>query len=467
MPIANIAVIGAGTMGQGIAQLCAQQGYTTWLYDVQDGAAERARQRIAQALDRRVAKGRMTTGDADAALSRVSVADSLAELSEADLVVEAIVEDLAVKRALFAELETLCRADALLCTNTSSLSVGEIAAELHTPQRFAGLHFFNPPTAMKLVEVVSADATAQTTQRALHDFARSLGKTPVAVSDSPGFIVNRCARPFYSEALWLLEHGAAAAATIDACLKSGGGFPLGPFELIDLVGLDINLRATETVWQAFDHHPRFRPSPLVADKVAAGQLGRKSGVGFYRYDSDDHTGAADNTTPAGVTGPEALIADLQAEVPGQYQVTDGRTATELAAELGQPVAVLDTALCPWANDRPTTLAFATHGVDSADRERLVKAAAGRGVHLVEVADRPGLIVLRVAAMLINEARFALNEGIASADDMDTAMRLGLNFALGPWAMLARLGVERIRTTLERATEEDPSGRYTYSPSETQ
>ncbi|WP_189469074.1 3-hydroxyacyl-CoA dehydrogenase NAD-binding domain-containing protein [Litchfieldella qijiaojingensis] len=458
MPIANIAIIGAGTMGQGITQLCAQYGYTTWLYDVQDGAAEKTRQRIVQALDKRVTKGRMTPEDADAALARVSVANSLVELAEADLVVEAIVENIAIKRTLFAELEGLCRADVLLCTNTSSLSVGEIAAELHTPQRFAGLHFFNPPTAMKLVEVVSTDATTKTTLQTLHDFARSLGKTPVAVSDSPGFIVNRCARPFYGEALWLLEHGAASVATIDACLKSGGGFPLGPFELIDLVGLDINLRATETVWRAFDRHPRFRPSPLVADKVAADELGRKGGVGFYRYD-DGHDEDPFPLAPAGVTSVEEVIAHLPDDLAQRCRVSDGRTAAELAAGRGQAVIVFDTLLRPWPNDRSATLAFASHGLDAIAHERLVEAAAAQGVRLIEVADRPGLIVLRVAAMLVNEARFALDEGIASADDMDTAMRLGLNFALGPWEILKRLGVERIRTTLGRAAEEDTSGRY--------
>ncbi|EPC01867.1 hypothetical protein L861_19645 [Litchfieldella anticariensis FP35 = DSM 16096] len=458
MSIANVAVIGAGTMGQGIAQLFAQHGYTTWIHDVRDGAAEQARQRIAQALDKRVTKGRMTTEDAATALSRVNVANSLGDLAEADLVVEAVVEDLDVKRALFAELEGLCRADTLLCTNTSSLSVTEIAAELHTPQRFAGLHFFNPATAMKLVEVVSTDATTHNTRRALHDFARTLGKTPVDVSDSPGFIVNRCARPFYSEALWLLEHGTTSAATIDVCLKSGGGFPLGPFELIDLVGLDISLRATETVWRAFDHHPRFRPSPLVADKVATGQLGRKSGAGFYHY-GDDHDEELSPLAPPGVTSVEEVIAHLPDDLAQRCQVSDGRTAAEMAKERGQATIVFDTLLRPWPNDRPATLAFASHGLDAVSREKLVEAAAGQGVRLVEIADRAGLVVLRVAAMLVNEARFALDEGIASADDMDTAMRLGLNFALGPWKMLERLGTERIRTTLERAAEEDGSGRY--------
>ncbi|WP_052384008.1 3-hydroxyacyl-CoA dehydrogenase NAD-binding domain-containing protein [Litchfieldella xinjiangensis] len=457
MSIDHIAVIGAGIMGQGIAQISAQQGVITTLYDVQPGAAAAARERVAEALKRRIDKGRMSDAEAQETLSRVRLAETFEALGDADLVVEAIVEDLAVKRDLFRRLEAICGAHALLCSNTSSLSIGAIAEGLTAPQRVAGLHFFNPAPAMRLVEVVSAPDTSEATRDALLEFARTLGKTPVAVNDSPGFIVNRCARPFYGEALHLLEQGTADAETLDACLTCGGGFPLGPFALIDLVGVDINLKATTTLWEAFGRHPRFRPSPLIEAKVAAGELGKKSGQGFYRHDRETPPSTA--LPPAQVDSLDVLLAQLPLRLPGLSQVSDGHTAAALSRRHAQPVTLFDVSLVPWPKERAMTLAFASHGLSEAEHVELIEAAATLGVRLVEVPDRPGLVVLRVATMLIGEARRALAEGVATADAMDTAMRLGLNFALGPWDMLERLGSEPVETTLAGAASEDDRGRY--------
>jgi 3-hydroxybutyryl-CoA dehydrogenase len=281
--ITAIGVVGAGIMGRGIAHLMARSGKQTILHDAVPGMAAKARATILAEIEQRIARGKTNQAELDTCTSNIIIANDLADLAPAELVVEAIIETIEAKTGLFRALETACSNTCLLATNTSSLSITEIAEALQTPQRFAGLHFFNPATVMRLVEVVAGPSTDTATMARLVGLAHDLGKTPVEVRDSPGFLVNRCARPFYGEALKLLEEGVADAETIDACLKSAGGFPLGPFELIDLVGVDINLHATRAVWNAFGKTPRFKSSTLLEEMVADGKLGRKSGSGFFSY----------------------------------------------------------------------------------------------------------------------------------------------------------------------------------------
>ncbi|HKP66608.1 MAG TPA: 3-hydroxyacyl-CoA dehydrogenase NAD-binding domain-containing protein, partial [Casimicrobiaceae bacterium] len=283
---ATIAVIGSGAMGSGIAQIAAQAGHPVRLFDTRMGAAEKARSAIAQTLQTLAQKGRIAAADATASAARIVAVHALGDCVSAALVVEAIVEDMAEKRALLRELEKIVPAQTILATNTSSLSVTAMAAGLRHPGRFAGMHFFNPVPLMKLVEVVAGLATDRATTDALAATAIAWGKEPVHATSTPGFIVNRCARPFYGEALRLLAERGADAATIDAVLRSAGGFRMGPFELMDLIGNDVNFAVTRGVWEACYHDPRYAPSVQQNELVAAGFLGRKSGRGFYDYAAD-------------------------------------------------------------------------------------------------------------------------------------------------------------------------------------
>ncbi|MCZ4282693.1 3-hydroxyacyl-CoA dehydrogenase NAD-binding domain-containing protein [Kiloniella laminariae] len=274
-----IGVIGAGAMGRGIAQIMATGGYRVVLVDTNEVALETALQAIATTLDKAIARNLMTPEDKTAALARITPELALESLASADLVIEAIVEQLEVKAGLFARLETICRNNTLFCTNTSSLSVTKIAAGLVHKSRLVGMHFFNPPHIMKLVEVIETPETPEDVITTVMQLARKIGKQPIRAKDRPGFVVNRCARPYYGEALCILEEGNFTAAQIDTALRSAG-YRLGPFELIDLVGADINYAATLSVWEALERHPRYQPFDRLKQQVEAGKLGQKSGEGF-------------------------------------------------------------------------------------------------------------------------------------------------------------------------------------------
>ncbi|MBL8672280.1 MAG: 3-hydroxyacyl-CoA dehydrogenase, partial [Alphaproteobacteria bacterium] len=283
---AVVAVIGAGTMGSGIAQVAAQAGHQVLLHDERAGAAEQAIAQTGKALDGLVAKGKIKAEQRQAIIDRLRPAAALKDLSAAGLVIEAVVEDLAVKQALFADLESITAPGAILATNTSSLSIGAIGRNLKAPGRFLGMHFFNPAPILPLVEVVSGLATDPAAAATVHDTAAAWGKTPVHAKSTPGFIVNRCARPFYAEALRLLGEGAADPATIDAAMRESGGFRMGPCELMDLIGHDVNFAVTRSVHAAFFGDPRYAPSVLQQELVESGRLGKKSGRGFYDYAKD-------------------------------------------------------------------------------------------------------------------------------------------------------------------------------------
>ena len=286
----RVGVLGAGTMGAGIAQVVAQAGLEVVMLDPVDGAYERARDRIGGFLERKVARGDLLAGEADATMARITEAGSIADLAAVDVVIEAIPEDLALKQDAFRRLDAVAPPATVLATNTSSLSVARIAEATTRPERVVGMHFFNPVPVMALVEVVAAAQTARPAVDATMALARQLGKTPVEAADTPGFIVNRVARPFYLESLRILESGSADAPAIDDALR-GAGFRMGPFELVDVIGLDVNLAVSESVWQAFGRNPRYRPSPIQRVLVGAGRMGRKSDGGFYDYGPDGSRGA--------------------------------------------------------------------------------------------------------------------------------------------------------------------------------
>lgn len=279
--IKTIGVVGAGTMGQGIAMSCALMGYNTLLFDIDAGLREKALQLIHQSVDLSISKGKLTNEAGTEGLSRIRVVQDLSDL-RADIIIEAVIENLEVKQKLFVDLEKINSDTTILATNTSSISITQIASVLQKPSRFIGLHFFNPAHLMKLVEVISGKLTNPDIAHTMMSFSKSLGKTPVEVKDSPGFIVNRVARHYYVESLKLLEEGVADVEAIDKLLRSSG-FKMGPFELMDLIGIDINLAVTTSVYQGFNRNSKFKPSEIQKKKVEQGFLGRKTGKGFYEY----------------------------------------------------------------------------------------------------------------------------------------------------------------------------------------
>ncbi|MBS1718187.1 MAG: 3-hydroxyacyl-CoA dehydrogenase [Armatimonadetes bacterium] len=459
---AVIGVVGAGAMGAGIAQVAAAAGHPVLLFDVQPGAAEKALGKIASDLARLVEKGKFTAEYRDDLLARITVCSQLEELAPSQLVIEAIVENVQVKRDLFQKLEALVSPEAILTSNTSSLSITEIAAALAKPERFAGLHFFNPAPTMPLVEVVSGLQTSPSVAQALFVTATAWGKQPVHVRNSPGFIVNRGARAFYGEALRVLEEHGADAPTIDALLRANG-FRLGPLELIDLVGLDINLAASRGIFDAHYGDPRYKPSALVQEMVSAGRLGRKTKSGFYEYGDAPkpepkvlpESPAPKEITIHGDLGPAEALAPMW-EAAGiivkraegdagisagvmQLKLTNGgfadANAIHFDLSLDYPNCPL-IALAVGEKTPPEAIALATG---------LFQAI---GKQVVRVQDLPGMVVARTICMLVNEAAESLHRGLSSAAEIDRAMTLGLNFPGGPLAWCDRLGAKYVLEVLD-------------------
>jgi 3-hydroxybutyryl-CoA dehydrogenase len=493
-----VAVVGSGAMGAGIAQVAAAAGYQVSLYDTRAEAVGKAIADIGKAYARLVEKDRMGAAEADLARARLRPVADLRDIGDAAIVIEAIVENLDVKRALFEQLEGIVGENCILATNTSSISITSIAAQLRRPERLVGMHFFNPVPLMALVEVISGLATSREVADTVHATAQAWGKDPVHAKSTPGFIVNRVARPYYAEGLRLLLERAADPATLDAVMRDCGGFRMGPFELMDLIGHDVNFSVTQSVFNAYFGDPRFTPSVLQQELVNAGFLGRKTGRGFYRYGDDaqkpEPQAEAPQPRPAAVsvtlgvgvaratTDPmeqrfKAAGCDVvhrqsatdAAQEPPRFHcggaavyLTDGRTATERAAASGHADTVVYDLLLDAAGAGRIALARADQCRDTA-WNAAVGLFQAAGFTVTRLDDVPGMAVMRTVAMLANEAADAVNQGVCSANGVDVAMRKGVNYPRGPLEWASAVGLRQIVTVLANLAATYGEDRYRVSP----
>jgi 3-hydroxybutyryl-CoA dehydrogenase len=457
-------------MGRGIVQVAAVGGMRVVMADARESAAHEAREFVGKMLARAVEKGGMEQAAATAALERIRIVRGPADFKDCHVVVEAIVENLEAKQKLFSELETVVAPDCILATNTSSLSVTTIAAKLRSPGRFAGFHFFNPVPLMRLVEVIAGLQTEDWVVEALMTVGRRMGREPVRLRDAPGFLVNQVGRGFTLEAAHLVHEGVASFADVDRVMREVGGFRMGPFELMDLTGLDVTQPASELIYQQFFHEPRYRPNLIMRSRYDAGILGRKSGKGFYAYDRDMKPVVPPEppaptarprsvwVSPAEPRGHAALSELLAAlgmppeggSAPSREAlilVTPlGEDATHTAVELGldpRRTVAVDT-LFPL--DKRRTI-MGTVVTDPAYREAAHGLLAADGKPVTVCRDSPGFIAQRIVAMIVNIGCSIAQARIAEPADIDKAVTLGLNYPNGPFRFGDVLGAERVYRVL--------------------
>jgi 3-hydroxybutyryl-CoA dehydrogenase len=479
----TLAVVGAGVMGRGIAQIAAQAGCRVLLSDTRPGAAQGAKEEIARQLARLAEKGRLDPDSASRSSANLIVAESAGALAPAQLVIEAIVEDLGAKRRLFGELEAVVAADCVLATNTSSLSVTAIAAGCRRPERVAGFHFFNPVPLMKVVEVVDGLLTAAWVGDALAALAARFGHRPVRAKDTPGFIVNHAGRGYATEALRILGEGIAEFQEIDRILRDCAGFRLGPFELLDLTGLDVSHPVMESIYHRYYEEPRYRPSALAAQRVEAGLFGRKSGQGFYRHEGGKQEPlpepAAPAARPASVWVSHAGLGSSLVELLrplGAHIDRGARPAAQslcLVAPLGGDAtsAALDEELdpartlavdCLFRSAKRRTL-MTTPLTTPEMRAAAHGLLASDGVPVSVIRDSPGFVAPRVLAQIVNIACDIAQQRVASPADIDAAVKLGLGYPQGPLAWGDAIGAKRILEILDALRDFYGDPRYRASP----
>jgi 3-hydroxybutyryl-CoA dehydrogenase len=499
-----IGVAGAGTMGAGIAQLACRAGARTLLHDPDRDALERGVKRIEQQLTRGAQRGRWSETDAEQAAKRLQAAPALDDLSPCELVIEAAPERPEIKRELFGRLSEVVSEDCVLATNTSSLLVSALATAATHPERVVGMHFFNPPQLMRLLEVVAGVESSERAVAVARAAGEAMGKHVIDAVDGPGFIVNRCNRPFGLEALRLLAEQVATIAEIDRICRLGGGFKMGPFELMDLVGVDVGLDVSRSFYEQSFGEPRWRPSPITVKTVAAGRHGRKSGRGYYDYpESGEHRPPDPEPLPSGggdglvvVAGESQLAFELveAAEQAGWEVVTPveaaGRETPFLILDLTggeEPEAPLQgapQAICAGAGSLaaldPGGSAVGFHALPPLGASKLVELTRGPdsaasaakaterffatlGKHTTWVGDAPGLVLGRIVCQVINEAAFALGEGLGSAEDIDAGMVHGLNYPRGILAWADEIGLDHVLSVLDGLFSERGEERYRVAP----
>jgi 3-hydroxybutyryl-CoA dehydrogenase len=473
-PLETIGVIGAGAMGAGIAQAALAAGLEVILCDSSRPALEKARAEVQARLARQAEKGQIAPELAAAAERRLVLTERVQQLGRAQFVIEAIIEELEAKQQLFSLLEQIVSPDTVLATNTSSLRVAAIARVCRHRDRICGLHFFNPVPLMRLVEVVrAADTSEGTMQRALA-LAQRLGKTAVRVKDVPGFLVNLLGRAYVTEALQIEHEGVAKVSTIDRIMREAAGFRMGPFELMDLTGIDVNFPATRAVYEGFQHDPRLKTTVLHESLFLAGQLGRKSGRGFHDY----REGAAADESDKGPAGAAAAsLAAWIAEDARGFELLSERGVRLVGADEAEVVLV-----SPVGEDAATAAArlrldpARVVAVDFLGREKAFltvmsavggQAAAqklaaflrGKGLSVAVIQDSPGFVAPRILAMVVNLACEVAQIGIGTPEDIDIAMRLAQNYPRGPFEWGESLGARRIHDTLRKIQEITGSDRY--------
>jgi 3-hydroxybutyryl-CoA dehydrogenase len=493
-------------MGAGIAQVACVAGFETHLHDPIPEALQRGLERIREALDRSVERGRLTREAANAALARLHPAPALEELGPCELVIEATPEDLELKRELFGRLAQICGPEAVLATNTSSLPVTALASAAAHPENVVGMHFFNPPPVMELLEVVAGDQSSESAIALARHTGERFGKRVIVVRDSPGFLANRCARPFGMEALKLLTERISNHAVIDRIVRMGGGFRMGPFELADLVGIDVGFEVSKSFWEQSFHEPRWRPSMVQARMVQAGRFGRKTGRGYYDYSKDPYRKGDPEPPTAGGSGRVAIEGDGKladelregAEEAGydvRYTDEFGDGEAEIVVDAAVGRSPLDpmpdpedpnTLICILCVDgsraeldlRGTAVGF--HALPPFEQSSVVELTWAEdasetfamradaffrslGKHVERVRDAPGLVLGRIVCQLINEAAFAVSEGIGSPEDVDVAMRYGYNWPHGPLEWADVIELDHVVATLDALHEELREERYRTAP----
>ena len=499
-PVASaIGVVGAGTMGSGIAQLAALAGARTLVYDAVPEGLERGIERLKQGLTKGAQRGRWSQEDADAAAARVEPVDGLDAFASCALVIEAIAESLDAKRELFGALAAVVDPGCVLATNTSSLLVTDLAAAVPGPERVVGMHFFNPAPLMRLLEVVAGEQSGEPALALARGTGEAMGKRVIVAGDGPGFLVNRCGRPFGLEAQRLVSEGIATIEQVDRICRLGGGFRMGPFELSDLVGVDVGFEVSKSFYAQSYGEPRWRPTLLAHRIAGSGRSGRKTGRGWYDY-SEDRPWPADPDPPAPGGGEDNLLVIagdnvVALEVADLARGAGWRVATPEEAEGDVPFLTIDcggdalvqggphAVLCAegsLAALDPEGGAAGFHAVPPLGAARLVEATRGPntsllafertehlfgtlGKHVEWVGDAPGLVLGRIVAQLVNEAAFALRDGVGSADDIDAGMELGLNHPRGPLAWGDAMGLDHALAILDGLWDEHHDAAYRACP----
>ncbi|CAM5462905.1 putative 3-hydroxybutyryl-CoA dehydrogenase OS=Afipia felis OX=1035 GN=paaH_3 PE=4 SV=1 [Afipia felis] len=478
-----VGVVGTGTMGRGIIQVTAAGGMRVVIHDSRTGAADDAKKFVSTMLQRLAEKQKMTADEAKAATDRISVANELKDLAACDVVVEVIVEKLDAKQALFSELEKVVRPDAILASNTSSLSITSIASHCQHPERIGGLHFFNPVPLMKLVEVIGGARTAPWVIESLTDLGKRMTRQPVVVADSPGFLVNHIGRAFVPESLRIVDEGIATPSQIDGIMKDAAGFRMGPFQLFDMVGADVAHPVMESLYDQFYQEPMYRPSPTARRLVEAGMLGRKTGAGFYRYrdgnadiPAEPERPASDEKITVWLGGMDENSTAALRSLLTNATIESGKKPSDAALCVIAPIGMdMASAIKSEQLDPSRTVALDTlFGIDkrctimtspaTAPRYRNAAVAMFDTNHPVTVInDSPGFVAQRIAAMIVNVGCTIAQLGISPPADIDLGARLGLGYALGPLELGDKLGPARVLQILDALYAFYHEPRYRASP----
>jgi 3-hydroxybutyryl-CoA dehydrogenase len=468
-PAQVIGVLGAGTMGAGIAQLACRAGAHTLLHDPIPEALQRGAEKARGGLEREAAKGRITAEEAQAAVERLEIVADMEALAPCELVIEAAPELPELKRELYGRLSEIVSAECVLATNTSSLPVTGIAAGASNPERVVGMHFFNPAPLMKLVEVIAGLRSSDAALALADATGLAMGKTVIRATDGPGFLVNRCNRPFGLEALRLLGEGIADIPTIDRIVRLGGGFRMGPFELSDLVGVDTGFDVSRSFYELSFGEPRWRPSPIQAQRVAAGLHGRKTGRGYYDYSGEGPHRPPDPEPPPG--GGDALVRGSGPVAEALRELAPGQTGPEIVVEglggtvAGEPFyALVPLGIADAAGKSGKRSALGRLvGLVEVTGDAGERAFQGLGLHTARVQPSPVGVLPRIVCQVINECAFALGEGVGSAQDIDAGMTLGMNYPRGPLAWAEEIGREHVVATLDALWEAYREERYRLAP----